>query len=86
MPHRENVTWAAWIEALSEQDPCLGRIVKEAVVDQDAALHAGARSAGSPRAPTGRGSEPPTPSANSQFLLRRGSPALRSGEEAPPSR
>lgn len=50
MPHRENVTWAAWIEALSEQDPCLGRIVKEAVVAQDAALHAGAGRAGSTRA------------------------------------
>lgn len=50
MPHRGNVTWAAWIDALSEQDPCLGRIVKEAVVVQDAALHAGAKSTGATRA------------------------------------
>jgi hypothetical protein len=48
MPHR-TVRFAPWVEDLSEIDPCLGRIVKEAEVARDAALEAGAATVRAPR-------------------------------------
>ncbi|MBI5487104.1 MAG: hypothetical protein HY905_07205 [Deltaproteobacteria bacterium] len=48
MPHRTHITWAPWVNDISDQEPCLGRIVKEAAVAREAAEKAGART-GSPR-------------------------------------
>lgn len=49
MPHREDVVYAPWVNELWEQDPCLGRIVIEAVVARQAALKAGANKPEAPR-------------------------------------
>ena len=35
------VTWAPWIDALDDQDPDLGRLVREAVVMREAPIGAG---------------------------------------------
>jgi hypothetical protein len=42
MPHKEILSWPGWIEEIAEQDPCLGRMIREAVVAHDAAVNAGA--------------------------------------------
>jgi hypothetical protein len=46
---RRYITWDPWVDALAVQDPCLGRVVHEAVVVREAAMMAGAASRGSPR-------------------------------------
>jgi hypothetical protein len=43
------ITWDPWVDALAVQDPCLGRVVREAIVAREAAMMAGAASRGSPR-------------------------------------
>ena len=48
MPRRY-ITWDPWVDALAVQDPCLGRVVREAIVAREAAMMAGAASRGSPR-------------------------------------
>lgn len=48
MPHRY-VSWDPWVEMLTAQDSCLGRIVREAIVARDAAMSSGATSPGTSR-------------------------------------
>jgi len=48
MPHKY-VEWDKWIEDIAAVDPCLGRIVIEAVVARDAAEKAGAAHGESPK-------------------------------------
>jgi hypothetical protein len=43
MPHSTRIKWPSWVDELADLDPCLGRVVREAVVAQDAALSAGAK-------------------------------------------
>lgn len=41
MPHKI-ITYDKWVEDIANTDPCLGRIVKEAVFTREAAIEAGA--------------------------------------------
>ena len=48
MPHKQ-VYFEGWIQQIADQDPCLGRILKEAAVVRDAAIECGMGERGTPK-------------------------------------
>jgi hypothetical protein len=53
MPHKV-VLFPSWIQDVTDQDPCLGRILKEAAVVRDAAIECGIAERGAPREATSK--------------------------------